>query len=38
MIDEDIFGEDQLKLVIRYGNHTILNFDKRSNLMRNAIS
>ena len=33
MIDEDIFGEDLLKLVIRYGNHTILNFDKRSNLM-----
>jgi len=27
MIEEDIFGEDSLKLVLRYGNHTILNFD-----------
>lgn len=33
MIEEDIFGEDSLKLVLRYGNHTILNFDKRSSLM-----
>ena len=33
MIDEDIFGEDLLKLVIRYGNRTNLNFDKSSKLM-----
>ena len=33
MIDEDIFGEDLLQLVIRYGNRTNLNFDKSSKLM-----
>lgn len=28
--DEDIFGENSLKLILRYGQHTIDNFDKYS--------
>ena len=28
--DEDIFGENPLKLILRYGQHTIDNFDKYS--------
>ncbi len=33
MYKEDIFGDDTLKLVLRYGDYTISGFDRRSKLM-----
>lgn len=33
MFEEDIFGEDSITLVLRYGDYTIQNFDKKSRVV-----
>lgn len=33
MLEEDIFGEDSIILVLRYGDHAIQNFDKKSKVV-----
>ena len=33
MFEEDIFGEDSVTLVLRYGDYVIQNFDKKSKVV-----
>ena len=33
MFEENIFGDDTLKLVLRYGDYTVSGFERYSNLM-----